>query len=174
VSEARIAPFRFANEVEMRRAVAGLLLLLTLAVGACASDDAELQRRGGPLPDAMEDPPEAAAGAAGVGGGGVPFCAALEVIRAKCQRCHSDPPQNGAPVPFLTYEDTQASYFDTDRKWSEMMLNAVTKGFMPFVRLNDPPTSLMPPVQPLTDEEKATLLDWLEQGALPEGGTDCP
>jgi hypothetical protein len=45
---------------------------------------------------------------------------------------------------------------------------------MPYVALNDPPTSLMPPVEPLTAEEKATLLAWLEQGAEPEGGTDCP
>jgi hypothetical protein len=45
---------------------------------------------------------------------------------------------------------------------------------MPDLAQNDPPASLMPPVEALTDEEKATLLDWLEQGAVPEGGTDCP
>lgn len=54
------------------------------------------------------------------------------------------------------------------------MLDAVAKDFMPFVALNEPPTNLMPPVEPLTVDEKATLLGWLEQGALPEGGTDCP
>jgi hypothetical protein len=32
----------------------------------------------------------------------------------------------------------------------------------------------MPPVEPLTASEKATLLGWLKQGALAEGGTDCP
>jgi hypothetical protein len=84
------------------------------------------------------------------------------------------PPQHGAPAPFLTYEDTQAAYPGSDIKFSDLMLNDVAKGFMPFVALNNPPTSLMPPVEPLTDEEKATLLGWLKQGAQPEGGTDCP
>jgi hypothetical protein len=114
-------------------------------------------------------------GAAGVGGGdSIPFCAALGVIRAKCQRCHRDPPQNGAPVPFLTYADTQAPYYVTDKKWSDTMLPAVTQDFMPDVALNDPPTSLMPPVEPLTANEKTTLVTWLQQGAKPTGGTDCP
>jgi hypothetical protein len=95
-------------------------------------------------------------------------------MRSKCQRCHTDPPVNGAPVPFLTYEDTQAQYYASDEKWSDAMVGPVTRGFMPYVALNDPPTSLMPPVEPLTDDEKTTLLTWLKQGALPEGGTDCP
>jgi hypothetical protein len=45
---------------------------------------------------------------------------------------------------------------------------------MPPVALNQPPTNLMPPVEPLTADEKTTLLGWLEQGAKPVGGTDCP
>lgn len=56
----------------------------------------------------------------------------------------------------------------------DVMLDAITRNFMPYVALNDPPTSLMPPVEPLSDDEKQTLLTWLMQGALPEGGTDCP
>lgn len=107
-------------------------------------------------------------------GGPVPFCEALTVVRAKCQRCHGDPLQNAAPVPLLTYEDTQAPYFDTDKKVAEVMLSMVEDDVMPFVALNDGPTPIMPPVQPLTAEEKATLFGWLKQGALPEGGTDCP
>ena len=45
---------------------------------------------------------------------------------------------------------------------------------MPYVALNEPPFSLVPPVEPLTADEKDTLLGWLKQGALPEGGTNCP
>ena len=104
----------------------------------------------------------------------IAFCSALTVIRAKCQRCHQDPPQNAAPVPFLTYEDTQAPYYDTDRKFSDVMLSAVEKDFMPYIALNEGDDPIMPPVEPLTPEEKATLLGWLKQGALPLGGTDCP
>jgi hypothetical protein len=118
-----------------------------------------------------------AAGLAGAGSGGeaqIPFCAALEVIRDKCQRCHQSPPQHGAPVPFLTYEDTQAQYYTTDQKWSDAMVGAVARDFMPDLAQNNPPLSLMPPVEPLTADEKQTLLGWLAQGAKPEGGTKCP
>ena len=118
------------------------------------------------------------AGGAAVGGapssGGVTFCAALTVLRDKCQRCHQSPPQHGAPMPLLTYEDTQGQYYTTNKTWSDAIVGAVARGVMPDLTQNDPPTSLMPPVEPLTEDEKATLLDWLAEGALPEGGTNCP
>jgi hypothetical protein len=82
--------------------------------------------------------------------------------------------QNKAPVPFLTYEDFQASYFDSGFKWWEIAVGAVERDGMPYVGLNGPPTNLKPPVEPLTVDEKSTLLGWLKEGALPEGGTDCP
>ena len=135
-------------------------LLACVAVAGCGSDASSNGDSGG------------AAGASA--SGGVTFCAALTVIRDKCQRCHQAPPQHGAPVPFLTYEDTQAQYYTTTQKWSDSMVGAVSRGFMPDVSQNDPPTSLMPPVEELTADEKQTLLDWLSQGAKPEGGTDCP
>lgn len=115
-----------------------------------------------------------------MGGGGsgagdaIQFCDALEVARAKCQGCHTEPPKNGAPVPFLTYDDFQAPYGASGITYGQVAIRLVKEDIMPYVTLNDPPTSLMPPVEPLTAEEKATLLGWLEQGAKPEGGTDCP
>jgi hypothetical protein len=155
-----------------------LVLVLSAWLAGCTVDETNLERRGGPLPQPSAEGVlmMAAAGAGGASDAApaIPFCAALTVIRAKCQRCHQDPPQNGAPAPFLTYEDTQGQYFDSEFKFFELMLLDVDKGFMPLVALNDPPTSLMPPVEPLTADEKTTLLGWLEQGARPEGGTDCP
>ena len=140
---------------------------MVLGLGSGCAEDPTLTREGGPLPSN--------GGAGGSGGGDpVPFCAAFKVIQDKCQRCHGDPLKNAAPVPFLTYEDTQAQYYMTDRRWWEVMIPNVEKDMMPYVFLNDPPTSLMPPVEPLTADEKATLLGWLKQGAKPEGGTDCP
>ncbi len=53
-------------------------------------------------------------------------------------------------------------------------IDQVKADLMPYVALNEPPTNAMPPVEALTSEEKATLLGWLEQGAAPAGGTDCP
>jgi hypothetical protein len=125
-----------------------------------------------------EPGPGASGSGQGTAGGGagehVPFCAALQVVRDKCQRCHTDPPENGAPVPFLTYDDFQRPYGTSDRKYWEAANDAVERDIMPYVALNEPPTSLMPPVEPLTADEKATLLGWFSQGATPEGGTDCP
>jgi len=58
-------------------------------------------------------------------------------------------------------------------KYSDVMLPNVEDGTMPYVALNEGPDPIMPPVAPLTATEKTTLLGWLKQGALPEGGTDC-
>jgi hypothetical protein len=144
-----------------------LLVLMPLFALGCSSDNPKLDPRGG-------EPPDNSSGGGADLGPPIPFCDALAVIRANCLRCHDDPPAHGAPVPFLTYEDTQAQYYTTDMKFSDAMLPAIEKDIMPYVALNGPPTNLMPPVEPLTPDEKATLLGWLKQGALPEGGTDCP
>lgn len=153
-----------------------LILGVLLLGGSSCAEDPEVERRGGPLPEAGGsegiDEPGGSAGEASPSP--VPFCDALAVIRAKCQRCHGDPLRNAAPVPFLTYEDTQAPYFTSNKQWWEVMIPNVQQDIMPYVSLNDPPTSIMPPVEPLSGEEKATLLGWLEQGAKPTGGTDCP
>jgi hypothetical protein len=135
-------------------------LFVSVALAGCGDDSGAMVPSGG--------------AGSGSSNGGVAFCEALKVIRDKCQRCHQAPPQHGAPVPLLTYEDTQAPYYTTDRSWSDAIAGAVERGTMPDLAQNDPPTSLMPPVEPLTRGEKATLLDWLDQGALPEGGTNCP
>jgi hypothetical protein len=160
----------------MRVVHLGLVLALVAGIG-CSSDDPELERRGGEIPRPMPEPSEGGAGGGGAGTGGtsdlVPFCDALAVTRAKCQRCHGDPTENGAPVPFVTYDDFQASYFES-KKWWQRAQEMVEIDYMPYVALNEPPTNLMPPVEPLTAEEKMTLLTWFQQGALPEGGTDCP
>jgi hypothetical protein len=148
--------------------VVGLFVLLATACGG--TPDSTTPSSGG---DGGSGNSGGTASNAGDPGTAVPFCAALTVIRDKCQRCHGEPLQHGAPAPFLTYQDTQAPYYTTDKKWWEVMIPAVTKDLMPYVALNDPPTNIKPPVEPLTVEEKATLLGWLEQGAKPEGGTDC-
>jgi hypothetical protein len=79
------------------------------------------------------------------------FCDAHAVLMNKCVRCHSDPPRYGAPFALDTYAATQ---------------EAAPSGFMPYTAL-----ALDPPVEPLTCEEKATLLAWLKSPTPPpEGG----
>lgn len=162
-----------------------MLVAWLLSVG-CSEGDYTMDRRGGPYPaDPIADPPLGGSGGAAAGRGGgdaaggapealVPFCDALAVVRAKCQRCHSNPTQNGAPVPFVTFEDFHAFYGMSELQWFERAAQVVESDYMPYVELNLPPVSLMPPVEPLTPDEKATLMGWFAQGAQPEGGTDCP
>lgn len=170
------------------------LALLTIVLLAC-SEDPDLERRGGAPPVPNEDPVDMmpgiggnagegmSGGAAGVESGGagevveppaVAFCDALAVVRDKCQRCHTEPLKNGAPVPFLTFEDFQAPYGSSGSTYGEVAIRAVEQDVMPYVALNEPPSNIMPPVEPLTVEEKDTLLTWLKQGRQPVGGTDCP
>jgi hypothetical protein len=100
--------------------------------------------------------------------GDVTWCQALGVLEDSCQRCHQEPPQNGAPFALMTYADTQAPYYTTDFAVWEKMGAAVAADFMPatFIELD-------PPVEPLSCEQKTTLLTWLEQGAQLVGGEDC-
>jgi hypothetical protein len=97
----------------------------------------------------------------------VTWCEAEAVLEAKCQRCHGDPLENGAPFPLVTYDDTQVEVAGQPR-WMKMQ-HVLETDFMPPKFLPD----LEPPVEPLTEEEKQVLLDWLDESALPEGGTDC-
>jgi uncharacterized membrane protein len=101
------------------------------------------------------------------------FCDARAVVAAKCTRCHADPPVNGAPFSLVTYDDMTApspSSKNPERTRADRMLAAVESGFMPFVSLR-----VEPPVEPLTCEEKATLLAWLRDGAppAPSGENAC-
>lgn len=145
----------------------------------CGSDDPVVDRRGGDLPSDAGSGGKASGGSGNEGasagaGDAVPYCDVLPIVQAKCQRCHGDPLTNSAPIAFLSYQDFQSQYYTTDETWREVAIRAVGRDIMPYTALNDPPTSLMPPVEALTADEKKTLIAWLEQGAEPEGGAECP
>ena len=148
-----------------------LFVLAALSNLGCSSGDTSTERRGGPLPNTSDG---GAAGSEPGGDGPIAFCDALRVVRAKCQRCHGDPLRNAAPVPFITYEDFQAPYGGSQFTYGDVAVGVVEDDIMPYLALNDGPDPIMPPVEPLTASEKATLLGWLKQGMKPEGGTDCP
>ena len=108
------------------------------------------------------------AGASGSPESGPTWCEAFAVLERKCQRCHHEPPANGAPFALVSYDDTQV----VDRRGVpryERMLDAVESDFMPATFIE-----LEPPVEPLDADEKALLVDWLSRGAEPVGGTSCP
>ncbi len=93
-------------------------------------------------------------------------CAALDVVRAKCGRCHGSPLRYGAPFPLTFSEDFQ----QRDAKGvarRERAAEAIERGDMPpsFLELD-------PPVEALSDEERELLSTWL-RSANAEDGTRC-
>jgi len=74
---------------------------------------------------------------------------------------------NGAPFSLLSYEDTQV-IDGRGKPRFQKMADAVASAYMPPQFLN-----LTPPVEPLTDEERMTLLDWCAAGAHAADGAAC-
>jgi hypothetical protein len=87
---------------------------------------------------------------------GIP-CAVDEVFARKCRRCHTIPTRHGAPFVFLTWDDTRQTR--ADQPLTALIGRAVRSGFMPY-RID-----ANPKVEPLTDEEKKIILDWVDAGA---------
>ena len=99
----------------------------------------------------------------------VPWCDVNTVLECKCRRCHTDPVQNSAPFPLLTFEDTQVTPAATTRAVWQRMRGVIASDYMPPTFFDD----LVPPVEMATDYEKATIIGWADQGATALGGTDC-
>ena len=79
---------------------------------------------------------------------------------------------NGAAMPLMTYEDTQAPFpsaTSSSLVWQRMQV-AIRSGSMP--ETSNP--AVVPAVKPLTDAQRSTLLEWLAQGAHDEGGQELP
>ncbi len=100
-----------------------------------------------------------------VPGSGLP-CDVDEVFASKCRRCHTIPPRHGAPLVFLTWDDTRQDRFG--QPLYAAIGRAVRTDFMPYkIEAN-------PRVEPLTPAEKRIILDWVEAGAprasCPAGG----
>lgn len=84
------------------------------------------------------------------------------IVAEKCQLCHAEPPQFGAPRPFVDYDHTQVASAGTPVH--EIMA----------ARINASQQRMPPPSQPqLTDEERALITLWSEIGA-PEGTPPPP
>lgn len=104
-------------------------------------------------------------------------CDVEAILVAKCQRCHNTPAVIDAcyaahtcakgPFPLLSWQDTHQVV--GSEPVFERMKTAISTDFMPLQI-----TTIMPPVEKLTDAEKARLLDWLSQCAPPSDGVDCP
>jgi hypothetical protein len=112
-------------------------------------------------------------GTSGAAGSGVvSWCQAYKLINCVCQQCHQKPTLHGAAMPLMTFEDTQAPFpypTSTATVWQTMQ-GVIANRVMPYTG----DSTLVPPVKPLTDVQRDTLLAWLAQGATAAGGTVCP
>lgn len=103
-----------------------------------------------PIP---EEPPF---GALSVADSGLP-CDVDDVLARKCRRCHATPPRHNAPFPLFTWAETQA--LRSSEPLYRYIGRVVQSGFMPLQ------LPANPPIEPLTEGEKKTLLDWVSAGA---------
>lgn len=91
-----------------------------------------------------------------VANSGLP-CKVDDVFASKCRRCHTVPTRHGAPFVFFTWDDTRQDRLG--QPLYTVIGRAVRTNYMPQrIEAN-------PPVQPLTDEEKKIVLDWIDAGA---------
>ena len=140
------------------------------AIAIACSSATPLDRATLAGPDDPVDPVDASADVDAPRDGDAPtsWCSVQAVFALKCQRCHASPASHGAPFALVSYDDTQV----LDRKGRtrfERITNVVEEQSMP------PATNskLEPPVEPLRDEERATLLSWCAQGATLTGNASC-
>jgi hypothetical protein len=135
-----------------------LLGSMSLLIACGAPGAAPTTSNEGGAPPSVQTPGNSEAGA--LVQDGPNWCDARVVLQAKCQRCHGDPLESGAPFPLLTYADTQATNSKGSPRY-EQMKAALEAEYMPPQFLQ-----LTPAVEPLTTDESTTLLTWLS-GAPP-------
>ena len=144
------------------RPVLGTLLVSSLFVAACSA-------RSRPAADADGDDPAPVAPAADAGvtpqgpvaAQGYP-CAVAIVLSDVCRRCHTTELAGKAPFPLDDYDDSQVPY--GTRPVFESMKDELLARRMP-----------LPPVT-ITEEQRATLLEWIDAGAPAGEAPDasCP
>ena len=153
------------------------LLFASLSLHGCARQLSD-EKRGKPdassrpvakplPPPKLELPLEPPFGPLEVESSGLP-CDVEAVLKAKCRRCHTEPRRHSAPFPLLRWEDLQ--FVHRNEPLYVHIAKVVRSGFMPYrIPAN-------PPVEPLTEAEKKTLIDWSEAGGPrgacgPDAGT---
>lgn len=123
--------------------------------GACGGGSSGGPSTSGPLDE--DD------GGGGTGAAGLP-CDVDKVLADHCRKCHASPPQFGAPMPLVTWENLVApSLADPAKKVYEGVVERVADE-----RRRMPPS----PNAPLSAAEQKTLADWIAAGA-PRGADRC-
>jgi hypothetical protein len=136
--------------------------MLTLAACGDAADDGPSSSGGGDDPSGSSS-----SGTGGASGGeGLP-CDVSDVLVAKCQSCHSDPPKFGAPMPLVDRDDLLAA--------PTIEATAATHasvGLAVIDRIESEAAPMPPPPGALDDAEKQLLRSYVEAG-MPASDEQC-
>jgi hypothetical protein len=82
-------------------------------------------------------------------------CAVDTVLVDHCQLCHASTPRYGAPMPLVTWADTQKpAVSDPTKKVYELMAERIRDANRP-----------MPPTGDLSAQDQGTILSWVQSGA---------
>jgi hypothetical protein len=93
-------------------------------------------------------------------------CDVAPIVNARCLDCHSNPPRFGAPMPLVTYADTQADSAQyPGQKIYQRMASRVADPRLPMPQ---------PPNAPLTTDQIASIQAWSTGGAPQGDGASCP
>ena len=94
-------------------------------------------------------------------------CDVAAVLRDVCQHCHTSPPQNDAPFPLITGNDTHQLFtappYENAPIW-QVMGDAVDAGVMP------PPDAGVA----ITQAQRQVIIGWAAAGAPERDGGVCP
>ncbi|MGO8998468.1 MAG: hypothetical protein ACLQVI_34545 [Polyangiaceae bacterium] len=118
-------------------------------------------------------PGDAGAGDDATVGVGTPLpCDVNAVVVEHCQGCHSNPPQNGAPMPLVSWEDFQAKT-PADSLGPQPITGTYVYQTAQF-RISDANAIMpQPPNPPLDAADLATMNAWLGAGAPKTDGAVC-
>jgi hypothetical protein len=159
IVDRRAAKLSFQSRTHISTWGVALLTVCALGLGGCVSDatgELEDEDAGGGDQSDSDGPPS--------------YCTIKPILAAKCLRCHGDPLEHGAPVALTSYEAFHMEWGSKDRPLYERVGDVVERDFMPATWISDAD----PPVAPLTQKEKALIMEWVELAA-PASSTksDC-
>ena len=80
-------------------------------------------------------------------------CAPRAILQNVCQKCHTKPPQNGAPFPLVTRSNIVR--VTSDGQIRELMIQQLETRRMPLAPVT------------IDDGSRTILLEWLKDGAVP-------
>ncbi len=89
------------------------------------------------------------------------YCDVAPILKTKCSRCHGDELKHGAPFRLVGYRDLISVWGSSKKPIYDRVGAAIESDFMPATWLKN----VEPPVEKLSEEERATLLRWVELDA---------